>query len=285
MGKNRIASARTGNPIARILLTVFLIFWAAVQLYPLIFLVFFSFKSNEEIFGGNTLGPPQEWLWKNYENALLGGNVLRYLWNSIYITIIVIVVSTIMIATISYAITRMKWKMSKAVFLFFMAGMMIPIHATLLPMFLIFKKIQILNTPLALIIPYIAFALPFGIMIVCSHFSSLPREMEEAACIDGCNIYQIFAIIILPLVRPVLATIAIFTYLSSWNELMFAMTFINDDKYKTLTVGLQSLAGMYYTDWGPIGAGMVVATLPVLIIYILMSKQVQNAIISGAVKG
>ena len=105
--------------------------------------------------------------------------------------------------------------------------------------------------------------------------------MEEAACIDGCSIYQAFFFrVILPLVRPALATIAIFTFLSSWNELMFAMTFISDDRYKTLTVGIQSLAGMYYTEWGPIGAGMVVATFPVLFIYILLSKQVQNAILS-----
>ena len=109
--------------------------------------------------------------------------------------------------------------------------------------------------------------------------------MEEAACIDGCNIYQTFFRVILPLVRPALATIAIFTFLSSWNELMFAMTFISDDKYKTLTVGIQSLAGMYYTEWAPIGAGMVVATFPVLLIYILLSRQVQNAILAGAVKG
>ena len=96
---------------------------------------------------------------------------------------------------------------------------------------------------------------------------------------------RLSSLVILPLVRPALATIAIFTFLSSWNELMFAMTFISDDKYKTLTVGIQSLAGMYYTEWGPIGAGMVVATFPVLLIYILLSRQVQNAILAGAVKG
>lgn len=122
-------------------------------------------------------------------------------------------------------------------------------------------------------------------MVLGNHYATVPYEMEEAACIDGCNIYQTFFRVILPLVRPALATIAIFTFLSSWNELMFAMTFISDEKYKTLTVGIQSLAGMYYTEWGPIGAGMVVATFPVLLIYILLSRQVQSAILAGAVKG
>ena len=166
-----------------------------------------------------------------------------------------------------------------------MAGLTIPIHATLLPLFILFKTMGVLNTPLSLIIPYTAFALPFGIMVLRNHYETIPREMEEAACIDGCSIYQTFFHIILPLVRPALATIAIFSFLSSWNELMFAMTFISDTKYKTLTVGLQSLTGMYYTEWGPVGAGMVVAALPVLIIYVLLSKQVQNAMLAGATKG
>lgn len=271
--------------IMKIILILFLLLFTVTSVYPLIWLVFFSFKSNEEIFGGNIIGPPREWLIENYENALLGGKVLGYLGNSIFVTLVVIVVSTILIAMVAYAVTRMRWKLRGAAYWFFMAGLTIPIHATLLPLFLLLKRIGILNTPLAIIIPYTAFALPFGIMVLGNHYATVPYEMEEAACIDGCSIYQAFFRVILPLVRPALATIAIFTFLSSWNELMFAMTFISDDRYKTLTVGIQSLAGMYYTEWGPIGAGMVVATFPVLFIYILLSKQVQNAILAGAVKG
>ena len=271
--------------IMKIILILFLLLFTVTSVYPLIWLVFFSFKSNEEIFGGNIIGPPREWLIENYENALLGGKVLGYLGNSIFVTLVVIIVSTILIAMVAYAVTRMRWKLRGTAYWFFMAGLTIPIHATLLPLFLLLKRIGILNTPLAIIIPYTAFALPFGIMVLGNHYATVPYEMEEAACIDGCSIYQAFFRVMLPLVRPALATIAIFTFLSSWNELMFAMTFISDDRYKTLTVGIQSLAGMYYTEWGPIGAGMVVATFPVLFIYILLSKQVQNAILAGAVKG
>lgn len=271
--------------IVRIILALFLLCFIVTSVYPLIWLVFFSFKSNEEIFGGNVIGPPKKWLVENYEDALLGGKVLGYLGNSIFVTFVVIIASTILISMVAYAVTRMKWKLRGVTYWFFMAGLTIPVHATLLPLFIILKRLNILNTPLAIIIPYAAFALPFGIMVLGNHYASIPYEMEEAACIDGCNIYQTFFRVILPLVRPALATIAIFTFLSSWNELMFAMTFISDDKYKTLTVGIQSLAGMYYTEWGPIGAGMVVATFPVLLIYILLSRQVQNAILAGAVKG
>nr|WP_255626373.1 carbohydrate ABC transporter permease [Blautia fusiformis] len=262
-----------------------MVFWAAVQIYPLIWLVFFSFKSNEEIFGGNIAGPPLVWKVENYKNALMGGNVFRYLFNSVWVSMAVVIVACILIATSAYALSRMRWKLKKIVYWIFISGMTIPLHATLLPLFLLFRKMHIINNPLSILIPYIVFALPTGILILTNAYASLPIEMEESACIDGCNIYQLFWKIMFPLVKPTVAAIALFTFLSSWNELMFAMTFISEPKWKTLTIGLQSLSGMFYTEWGPIGAGMVVATAPVLIIYLLLNRQVQNALIMGAVKG
>lgn len=197
----------------------------------------------------------------------------------------VVIVACILIATSAYALSRMRWKLKKIVYWIFISGMTIPLHATLLPLFLLFRKMHIINNPLSILIPYIVFALPTGILILTNAYASLPIEMEESACIDGCNIYQLFWKIMFPLVKPTVAAIALFTFLSSWNELMFAMTFISEPKWKTLTIGLQSLSGMFYTEWGPIGAGMVVATAPVLIIYLLLNRQVQNALIMGAVKG
>ena len=277
--------SRKGNLLIRLIITAFLVFWAAVQIYPLIWLVFFSFKSNEEIFGGNIAGPPLVWKVENYKNALMGGNVFRYLFNSVWVSMAVVIVACILIATSAYTLSRMRWKLKKIVYWIFISGMTIPLHATLLPLFLLFRKMHIINNPLSILIPYIVFALPTGILILTNAYASLPIEMEESACIDGCNIYQLFWKIMFPLVKPTVAAIALFTFLSSWNELMFAMTFISEPKWKTLTIGLQSLSGMFYTEWGPIGAGMVVATAPVLIIYLLLNRQVQNALIMGAVKG
>lgn len=277
--------SRKGNRIVRLLVTIFLVFWAAVQIYPLVWLVFFSFKSNEEIFGGNIMGPPLVWKVENYSNALMGGNVFRYLFNSVWVSVVVVFVTSVLIATTGYALSRMRWKLKKAAYWVFISGMTIPLHATLLPLFILFRNMGIMNNPMAIIFPYIVFALPTGILILSNAYAALPGELEESACIDGCNIYQMFWKIMFPLVKPTLAAIALFTFLSSWNELMFAMTFISDPFWKTLTVGLQSLSGMYYTEWGPIGAGMVVATAPVLVIYLLLSKQVQKALIMGAVKG
>ncbi|MDK2806163.1 MAG: raffinose/stachyose/melibiose transport system permease protein [Thermoanaerobacterium sp.] len=267
------------------LLEAMLAIWAIIQLYPLFWLFLFSVKNNTEIFGGNILGFPRIWQWSNYSEALSSGNVGRYFINSTIVTVLTIVISSILVATSAYAIVRMKWKYSKLVLTIFLMGMMVPIHATLLPLFIILKNLNLLNTYASLVIPYVAFAIPMGIFILTGFLYTIPRELEESAFLDGCSIYKSFYYIILPLIRPALATIAIFTYLSTWNELMFANTFINNDAIKTLTVGIMSLSGQYQTEWGPIGAGLVIATIPTILIYVLLSEQVQKSLVVGAVKG
>ncbi|MDE4541385.1 carbohydrate ABC transporter permease [Thermoanaerobacterium sp. R66] len=274
-----------GKKIGFYLLEAMLVIWAIIQLYPLFWLFLFSVKNNTEIFGGNILGFPRIWQWSNYSEALSSGNVGRYFINSSIVTILTIVISSVLVATSAYAIVRMKWKYSKLVLTIFLTGMMVPIHATLLPLFIILKDLNLLNTYASLVIPYVAFAIPMGIFILTGFLYTIPKELEESAFLDGCSIYKSFYYIILPLIRPALATIAIFTYLSTWNELMFANTFINSDAIKTLTVGIMSLSGQYQTEWGPIGAGLVIATIPTILIYVLLSEQVQKSLVVGAVKG
>ena len=259
--------------------------YAVIQVYPLFWLFLFSFKDNNEIYSGNAMGLPQVWRGSNYTTVLTSGNVAVYLLNSAVVTAVTIAVSSVLIATAAYAITRMHWKLSGAFLTYILLGLMVPIHATLLPLFIILRNLSLLNSYLSLIVPYVAFALPMGIFIMTGFLKSIPRELEESACLDGCSIYKAFYYIILPLMRPAIATVAIFTFISSWNELMFANTFLSDEKLKTLTVGILSLSGQQGTHWGPIGAGLVIATVPTLIIYILLSDQLQKSMIAGAVKG
>lgn len=256
-----------------------------IQIYPLIWLVFFSLKDNGEIFAGNVMGLPHKFLWGNYSQALFEGNVIQYFLNSVMVTFSTIAIASLLAAMAAYGITRMQWKYKHIVLMVFLAGLMVPLHAALLPLFMILRNLKLLNSYFALIIPYVGFAFPMAIFILTSFVRSIPREMEEAACIDGCSIYGIFYRIILPLIKPAISTIGIFIYLSTWNELMFAMTFISKKQFKTLTVGIMSMVGQYSTDWGPIGAALVVATLPTVIIYSIMSKQVQKSLTAGAVKG
>ncbi len=273
------------HTIANVLMYAALVVIAFIQLFPLYWMFTFSLKSNSEIFGGNPLGLPRQWLWSNYSNAFLGGNVGSYFINSVIVTAITIILTVIMSVMASYALTRMVFKIKKQMNSFFILGLTVPLHSALLPIFIMLRTLKMVNSYWALIIPYTAFAIPMAILIFSGFMSSLPRELEEAACIDGCSIYRIFFSIIMPLMKPSIATVTIFTFLQAWNELMFAVVFISDVKYKTLTVGIQSLAGQYTTDWGPIGAGLMVATLPTLIIYAFMSKKVQDSLVVGAVKG
>ena len=272
---------RVSSLVMYLLLGIFTV----IQVYPLIWLFLFSFKDNNEIYSGNAMGIPEIWRFSNYTDVLTGGNVAVYLLNSIIVTGITIILSTFLITTSAYAIARMHWKMSSTFLNFILLGMMVPLHATLLPLFIVLKNLGILNSYLSLILPYTAFALPMGVFIMAGFFRGVPKEIEESACLDGCNIYSMFYKIVLPLVRPAIATVAIFTFLSCWNELMFANTFINNEKLKTLTVGIMSLSGQQGTHWGPIGAGLVIATVPTLIIYFMFSDQLQKSVIAGAVKG
>lgn len=269
----------------KLVIHLFLMMVAVIQIYPLFWLFTFSLKDNAEIFGGNIAGLPQHWRFSNYGTALFQANVLRYFFNSFFVTFATILLTTILAATAAYATQRMVWRGRQVVMRIILLGMMVPIHAVLLPLFIVLSKLKMLNSHGALIIPYVAFGLPMAVYLFSGFFASLPRELEEAAAIDGCNIFQMFFKVILPLIRPAIATAAIFTFISSWNELMFAVTFINKAEYKTLTVGIMSMVGAYTTKWGEIGAGLMIATIPTVIIYLLLSDQVQDSLVAGAVKG
>ncbi len=263
----------------------FLGLWALINLFPIYWMFTFSLKSNDEIFGENIIGIPKDWLWSNYDEAINVGNMGQYFFNSTVVTFVTIALTIFCALMATYALSRMEWKGRKVVNNVFMLGLTVPIHAAILPVFIILRNLKMTNSYQALIIPYTAFALAMAIMICQSFVENIPRELEEAACIDGCSVFGIFRRIVVPLMKPALSTVAIFTFLQAWNELMFAVIFISDEKYRTLSVGIQALSGSYTTKWGPIGAGLVIATFPTLILYIFMSKKIQKSLMAGAIKG
>lgn len=276
---------KTGKKIGSFFRYFVLILIALTQLFPLYWLITFSLKSNGEIFGENVIGLPRIWRFENYETALTQTSLIRYFLNSVFYSAVTLIVAGILSAMAAYAIARMYWKLKGAVFGLFTLGIMIPAQAALLPLFQVLDKTGLKGGYLGLLIPYIAGALPMSIMILVGFLRGIPREIEEAACIDGSGIFRCFMTIILPIIRPAIATASIFTFLGTWNELMLANTFTDSDKYRTLPVGVMSLAGQYATDWGLIGAGMVIATLPTILIYFILSNQVQESLVAGAVKG
>lgn len=258
---------------------------AVVQLFPLYWLITFSLKSNTEIFGENVIGLPKTWRFVNYQRALTDGGILRYFLNSVFYSVVTLVIAGLFTAMAAYAIARMRWKLKGVVFSLFTLGIMIPTQAALLPLFQVLDKVGLKGGYLGLLIPYISFGIPMSVMILVGFYKGIPVEMEEAAYIDGCGIFRCFLSIMLPMIKPALATASIFTFLGTWNELMFANTLVDKAEFRTLPVGIMSFAGQYSTDWGLIGAGMVIATLPTILIYFMLSNQVQESLVAGAVKG
>lgn len=271
--------------VGTIIKYIALIAVAVIQIFPLYWLITFSLKSNVEIFGDNVIGLPQHWRFENYTEALTKSSLIRYFFNSVFYSAVTVLVAGLLSAMAAYAIARMYWKKRNTVFTIFSVGIMIPEQAALLPLFQLLDKMGLKGGYLGLLIPYIAGAIPMSVMILTGFYKGIPKEIEEAACIDGCGLWRCFFSIITPIVKPALATASIFTFLGTWNELMLANTFVDKDVYRTLPVGIMSFAGQYSTDWGLIGAGMVIATLPTILIYFLLSNQVQESLVAGAVKG
>ena len=263
----------------------FLILIAFVQLFPLYWLLLYSLKTNAEILGQNILGLPWKAQWVNYAQVFKSGEIVRYFWNSALYTTITVVVVGLVTSLAAYGITRMKWKLSGTVLLVFTIGIMIPTHAALLPLFQVLDTFGLKGGAVGLVLPYIAFGIPMSVMILASFYRSIPKEMEEAAFIDGCHMGQAFFRIIFPMIKPALATASIFTFMGTWNELLFATTLLDKDELRTLPVGIMAFQGVYMTDLGLIGAGLVIATIPTIIIYALLSNKVQESLVAGAVKG
>lgn len=268
-----------------VIVGILFVFWAFINLFPVYWMFTFSLKSNEEIFGTNVVGLPQEWLWSNYVEAMTTGDMGRYFINSTIIAVITILIVLLVSMMATFALTRFIWKGRKQMNSFFMLGLTIPIHAAIVPIYVLISKLHWINTYQSLIIPYAAFSLAMGILICTGFMTELPMELDEAACIDGCSVWGIFFRIIVPLMKPAVAAISIYTFLQCWNELMFATIFISDDIHRTLPVGVQGLAGQYMKRWGPIGAAMCLATFPMLLAYMFLSRKIQDSFIAGAVKG
>ncbi|MCR5421409.1 MAG: carbohydrate ABC transporter permease [Lachnospiraceae bacterium] len=276
---------KKSNPAIKVLVYILLVIWAFINLFPIYFMFTFSLKSNEEIFGKNIIGLPKEWLWSNYVSAMKTGNMGLYFFNSVLVTVFSIAISIMAAMMATYALTRIKWKAAGFTNAFFMLGLTIPLQASIVPVYVVLSKLHWLNHYSTLIIPYSAFTLSMSILICTGFMVDIPYDLDEAARIDGCGLWGTFFRIIAPLLKPALSTIGIYAFLQCWNEFMFANVFISDSKHRTLPVGIKALSGQHTTDWGPIGAALVIATFPTLLVYIFLSRKIQDSFIAGAVKG
>ncbi|WP_373316233.1 carbohydrate ABC transporter permease [Paenibacillus cookii] len=277
--------SKTGKKIGYGVLYIVLTAVAALQLLPLVWLFFFSLKNNQEVFNLPPLSLPTHFRWENYEKVWSAGNISVYFLNSVWITIAASALTIMLGSLATFAMTRMKWKGSSLVLGLFMVAMMIPVHSTLIPLFSMFNKAGLNDNPLSLILSYVAFNMPITIMIMLGFYYALPREVEEAGVMDGCSVNRLFFRIVLPMTSSVIATTGIINMIYNWNEFIFVNTFISSDSYKTLTVGVQNFIGQYTTDWGSIGATLMISILPILVMFLFLSDRIVEGIAAGSVKG
>ncbi|MBS5083126.1 MAG: carbohydrate ABC transporter permease [Clostridiales bacterium] len=263
-----------------------LIIFSIICIYPLIYLLFYSLKTNEEIFFLNPFGFPASPQFENYVNAINAFNIVGFFKNSIIVSVVSIAGVMVLALPFAYAVTRMKWRFKNAASTYMTLGLFIPIQVIIIPLAILVRQMHMSNTYFALIVPYIAFNISFSSMILATSFRSIPKEMEESAFMDGATIYRTFFKIIMPLAKPAIATAITFIFLGVWNEYTVASVFISNNAVKTLPVGLASFTGEHSTDWGAMGACLVMASIPTIIIYTIFSEQVEKALtIGGAVKG
>lgn len=271
--------------IGKVILWIVLIIVAVIQLFPLIWLVDFSLGSSNEMFTKGLLIIPEKIRWDNYVKAFVDGNFLHYLRNSVLINTLAVIFVVIISIMAAFACQRMKWKLSGLVSTLLVMGMMIPIHATLLPNYKIYSTLHLTDTIWALLIPYVAFSLPQGMFLMTGFIQSVPKELEEAAVMDGCGIYRIVFQIVTPLLKPSIATVAIMTFLNNWNEFMMASTYLSTPTWKTLPFSVLEFTGEYSSNYAVQFAVMALTAAPAVIVYVILNKHITKGVAMGAVKG
>lgn len=267
----------------RILKQIILILFALIVLYPIFFVFMTSFKSNFDVisnpFGISTFQP------ENYMEAWQVGKIGDYFLNSVYVTAITLVIQMVVIVLASYSFAKLKPWGHKILFILFLTGLFITTEMVTVPNFSTMKNLGLMDTKISLILPYVSTGIALATYIATNYISSLPKELDEAAIIDSCNIVQLLTKIALPLMRPILATIFIFNFQGAWSEFYWALIMIRSEENKTLQLGLMNFQSQFNTDYGVLTAGLVIATLPILIIYLKFSSQFIGGMTVGAVKG
>lgn len=275
---------RGKNKILHLIIYSILGTFSLFCLYPLVWLILTSFKTNEEIFI-NPWGLPEHFRVDNYMQAITEGHIIQYFLNSVIVAVSAVLICVILSTMVSFAIARMHWRLSKLVYSLFLAGMMVPVYAMIIPMFMIMNRMHLLNTHLAVIIPQIAVGFPMAIFIICGFMRSIPGELEEAAVMDGATVYQIFFRIIAPLCRSSVVTVAVVMFINCWNDLLLPQIFLTDGAKMTLPVGLTEFQGRYSTNYVTMIAAVVITVIPSIVVYIFLHRNIMEGMVAGAVKG
>jgi raffinose/stachyose/melibiose transport system permease protein len=265
------------------LLQIILIANTVLMLFPIVIMVFSAFKPTMAIFQ-QPFALPDFTNLANFAAIWTQTSFLRYLANSVLVTGVSILLILTLGTMAAYAIARYEFFGSAFVLLFFMAGLTLPLKLAIIPLFILMRDLGILNSPLALVCVYTAMGLPSTVFIMTGFLRSLPGELEDAARMDGASELRIMWKVLLPLARPAMIIAAIHNLVPIWNDFFFPLVFIQNDAWKTLPQGLTAFMGEYTTNWGVMFAGLTLSAAPIIVVYIVLSRQFINGMTQGAIK-
>ncbi|RZT27527.1 carbohydrate ABC transporter membrane protein 2 (CUT1 family) [Kribbella sp. VKM Ac-2569] len=287
---NRAATAARPDPPSRrprlrwqrVVLHLLLLAGAVVMALPFAWMVLSSFKPLDEIFVQPPKLFPQVWQPQNYRDALEAADFLRGFLNSLYIAVIVVVVSVFTSAMAAYSFARIKFTGRGPLFMVFLATLMVPVQLTVIPLYIILGWLRWVDTHLALIVPAALFN-AFGVFLLRQYVRGIPIELEEAAAIDGASRVRIFLTIVLPLLRTPMVALGIFTFLGQWNSFFYPLIFLNSDSNFTLPLIVNQFKGTYSSDWTALMAAATLAAAPLLILFVIAQRQIVEGIaLSGS---
>lgn len=275
---------KIGNKYAVYIAYAAMIALAVFTIWPIWWLLMSSLKTTQDL-SINPWGLPHKLEFLNYYNAWVNSGLVRNIFNSTIVTGISVIVTLVCSSTIAYVVSRINFKGRNALYYFFIAGMMIPVHSLVIPLYLNTLSWGMQNNLLVLALVYAAFRIPFSVFILEGFLAGIPKEMEECATIDGCSVWGCFLRIIVPLTRDGMITIGILAMMSAWNELLVSTLLIKRPELKTLTVGLRGFVSDVQNEQTQLFAGLFIACLPSLLAYAFASDKMVKGMTMGAVKG
>lgn len=272
--------------IRNIILNILSVLLLCLLLFPLFWIVVTSLKTEKEIFQIPPTLFPRVLNTKSYVAQVATGdfNMFQSFGNSLVISVGATLIAVVLAVPASYGIAKYHFKGKKAILLGFLVTQMLPVSVLLTPMFILFKNTHVYNTPVAAILADATIGIPFSVLILKNYFASIPKELEEAAYIDGCNRFTAFIRVLIPIAKPGVVVCSVFSFLYAWGDLAYGMTFIIDQTKRPITAGIFNFMGQYGTKWSYLTAFAVVTIIPVALIFIFMQKYIISGMTSGAVK-
>ncbi|WP_042395489.1 carbohydrate ABC transporter permease [Clostridium saudiense] len=267
-----------------VIVGILAVIWLIITFVPFMFMLFAALKEQFELMMGGVFDLPKKFYLGNFIEVFQG-NIYNYFKNSIIVLVVSLVILLALSACAAYPLSRFKFKLNKPIYGIIVACMSVPIHVTLLPIFMMAIKTGMYDKIWALIGPYVAFNLPISVFILVTFMSNIPKELEEAAEIDGCNKYRIFYNVMLPLSKPGLVTLAIYNGVAIWNEFSFALVLTQSTKNRTLPLALWEYQGQYTMNVPMIMAVLTISMLPMLVAFAIGQDKLIKGMMAGAVKG